>query len=70
MRDSKNGTKRPTIKDIARESGYSKTSVSFAFNNPSRISEKTRDQILKTAERLGYIPNPMARNFRDRKSVV
>jgi DNA-binding LacI/PurR family transcriptional regulator len=63
MRDSKNGTRRPTIKDIARESGYSKTSVSFAFNNPSRISEKTRDQILKTADRLGYIPNPMARNF-------
>lgn len=63
MRDMKNGTKRPTIKDIARESGYSKTAVSFAFNDPSRISEKARDQILLTAERLGYIPDPMARNF-------
>ncbi len=63
MRDTRNGNKRPTIKDIARESGYSKTAVSFAFNDPSRISVKARDQILKTAERLGYIPDPMARNF-------
>ncbi len=63
MRDTRNGTKRATIKDIARESGYSKTAVSFAFNDPGRISEKARDQILRTAERLGYIPDPLARNF-------
>jgi DNA-binding LacI/PurR family transcriptional regulator len=55
--------KRPTIKDIARESGYSKTAVSFAFNDPSRISKKARNLILATADRLGYIPDPLARNF-------
>ncbi|MFA7167942.1 MAG: LacI family DNA-binding transcriptional regulator [Sphaerochaetaceae bacterium] len=55
--------KRPTIKDIAQESGYSKTAVSFAFNEPSRISVKARNQILGVADRLGYIPDPMARNF-------
>ena len=61
--------KRPTIKDIARESGYSKTAVSFAFNEPSRISVKARDIILDTAERLGYIPDPMARNFSLRRHL-
>jgi len=61
--------KRPTIKDIARESGYSKTAVSFAFNEPSRISVKARDIILATAERLGYIPDPMARNFSLRRHL-
>ncbi len=61
--------KRPTIKDIARESGYSKTAVSFAFNDPSRISEKACTQILQTAERLGYIPDPMARNFSLRRHL-
>ncbi|MGH0051763.1 MAG: LacI family DNA-binding transcriptional regulator [Sphaerochaetaceae bacterium] len=61
--------KRPTIKDIARESGYSKTAVSFAFNDPSRISEKACRQILETAERLGYIPDPMARNFSLRRHL-
>lgn len=55
--------KRPTIKDIAEKSGYSKTAVSFAFNDPSRISVKARQQILEVADRLGYIPDPMARNF-------
>ncbi|MGE4583217.1 MAG: LacI family DNA-binding transcriptional regulator [Sphaerochaeta sp.] len=61
--------KRPTIKDIARESGYSKTAVSFAFNDPSRISDKACQQILETAERLGYIPDPMARNFSLRRHL-
>ncbi len=30
--------KRVTISDIARETGYSKTAISFAFNAPPRIS--------------------------------
>lgn len=55
--------KRPTINDIARITGYSKTAVSFAFNDPNRISQKARDQILAVATQIGYIPDPMARNF-------
>ena len=54
---------RVTINDIARYSGYSKTAVSFAFNDPSRISEKTRKIIIEVSEKLGYIPDPVARNF-------
>ncbi len=69
MAEHKMKIKRPTIKDIARESGYSKTAVSFAFNDPSRISEKACTQIRKTAERLGYIPDPMARNFSLRRHL-
>jgi DNA-binding LacI/PurR family transcriptional regulator len=63
------GPKRPTINDIARESGFSKTAVSFAFNDPSRISEKTCQLIRETSERLGYIPDPMARNFSLRRHL-
>ncbi len=55
--------KRVTISDIARETGYSKTAISFAFNAPNRISREAREKILETAERLKYIPDPMARNF-------
>ncbi|WP_320129327.1 LacI family DNA-binding transcriptional regulator [uncultured Sphaerochaeta sp.] len=70
MEQNENKTeKRPTIKDIARESGYSKTAVSFAFNDPSRISKKARDMIISTANRLGYIPDPMARNFSLRRHL-
>ncbi len=55
--------KRITIADIAKKSGYSKTAVSFAFNNPERISSEAVEKILKVARELDYIPDPMARNF-------
>ena len=62
--DEKNEQKkRITINDIARLSGYSKTAVSFAFNDPSRISVKACQTIRKVAEDLGYYPDPLARNF-------
>lgn len=54
---------RITINDIAKASGYSKTSVSFAFNDPGRISEKARKKILAVADQLGYIPDPLARSL-------
>lgn len=44
-----------TIKDIAEKAGVSATSVSLVLNGrPFRISEETRDRILKSAEELGY----------------
>lgn len=58
---------RVTINDIARLSGYSKTSVSFAFNAPSRISERARDKIMKIADELGYVPDPSARSLSMRR---
>jgi alanine racemase len=54
---------RVTIKGIAEKAGVSKTSVSFAFNNPSRLSEATVQRILEVAEELGYIPDPVARSM-------
>lgn len=55
--------KRTTIADIARVSGYSKTSVSFAFNFPERIGKEAREKILQVAKELNFTPDPMARNF-------
>ena len=55
--------KRITIADIAKKSGYSKTAVSFAFNNPDRISRDAVMKILEVAKELDYSPDPMARNF-------
>ncbi|NBC29279.1 MAG: substrate-binding domain-containing protein [Spirochaetes bacterium] len=58
---------KPTINDIARISGFSKTTVSFAFNDPTRISKDTRGKIIAIAEELGYVPDPVARNLSMRK---
>lgn len=55
--------KRATIADIAKKSGVSKTSVSFAFNYPERIGKETREKILSIAKELNFSPDPVARNF-------
>ncbi len=54
---------RVNIKDIAQKAGVSKTAVSFAFNNPNRLSEATVKQILSIAEEMGYSPDPVARSM-------
>ena len=50
-----------TIKDLAEKAGVSKTSVSFAFNNPARISKETYNKIMAIAQEIGYSPDPVAR---------
>lgn len=50
-----------TIKDLAEKAGVSKTAVSFAFNNPGRISTETYKRIMKIAKEIGYSPDPVAR---------
>ncbi len=58
---------RIKITDIARETGYSKTTVSFAFNDPDQISAQAREKIIETATRLGYVPDPVARSLSGRR---
>ena len=46
--------KNITISDIAAKTGYSKTTVSFAFNWPNRISAAAVEKIMACANELGY----------------
>jgi len=52
---------KPTSSDVAAAAGVSRSAVSFAFNNPQRISTATRERILAAAQELGYAPNTLAR---------
>jgi len=52
-----------TIKDVAERAGVSKTAVSFAFNDPSRLPKATVQKILEAAQELGYTPHPIARSL-------
>jgi DNA-binding LacI/PurR family transcriptional regulator len=55
----------PTLLDVARAAGVSRTTVSNAFNRPDQLSAQLRERILATARELGYAgPNPMARMLR------
>jgi DNA-binding LacI/PurR family transcriptional regulator len=55
----------PTLLDVARAAGVSRTTVSNAFNRPDQLSAELRERVLATARDLGYAgPNPMARMLR------
>lgn len=55
----------PTLADVAREVGVSRTTVSNAYNRPDQLSPALRARILDVAERLGYPgPDPLARSLR------
>jgi len=62
-----------TIRDVARESGYSASTVSIVLNSAplSRyIPSGTKERIQATARRLGYRPNPLARSLRSQRSNI
>ena len=59
------------LKDIARDTGYSVSTVAKVLSGSakeSRISDATAGKILAIAKNLGYSPNLMARNLRSKKS--
>jgi alanine racemase len=56
-----NRMRRVRIDDVAEAAGVSKTAVSFAFNNPDRLSDETAARIHEIATQLGYRPDPVAR---------
>ncbi len=60
-----------TIREVARESGFSSTTVSIVLNNAPLaryIPESTKKRIERAAKKLGYRPNLFARSLRSRRS--
>jgi LacI family transcriptional regulator len=48
--------KRPTISDVARQTGVSKATVSAVLNDSEAVSSDTRDRVLAAIESLNYRP--------------
>jgi len=62
-----------TIRDVARESGYSASTVSIVLNNAPLahyIPAETKERIQTAARHLGYRPNPLARSLRSQRSNI
>lgn len=53
-----------TLKDIAKETGYSVNTVSRALRDKDDIALKTREKIKETAERMGHVSNTLAASLR------
>lgn len=51
--------RRPTLKDVARETGYHITTISLALRGHASIPPETRRRIEEVAQRIGYQRNPV-----------
>ncbi len=51
--------RRPTLKDVARETGYHITTISLALRGHASIPTETRQRIEEVAQRMGYQRNPV-----------
>ncbi|MEX0318996.1 MAG: LacI family DNA-binding transcriptional regulator [Ruegeria sp.] len=56
--------RRPTIKDVAKEAGVSKSTVSLVLQRSPLVKEKTRQQVREAMARIGYVYNRAAAQMR------
>jgi LacI family transcriptional regulator len=61
-------SQRITLKTIARETGYSVTTVSRALAGYDDVSATTREMIRAAAHELGYFPNHTARQLQKQRT--
>jgi len=52
-----------TIKDVAKKVGVTPTTVSMVLRGDSRISDGTKEKVLKAAKELNYYPNSIGRSL-------
>ena len=61
-----------TLKDVARLAGVHPGTASKALNPRTRkdVSARTVEAVLDAARELGYLPDPIARSLRTKRSNV
>jgi len=60
----------PTIRDVARAAGVSKSTVSNVIRSAGGVAEATRERVLAAAADVGYRPNALARNLVRRRTTT
>lgn len=65
------GTGRPaTIIEVAAAAGVSKSTVSNVIRRADNVTAPTRERVLAAIEELGYRPNVLARQLKERRSTM
>ena len=62
--------RKPTISDLARVAGVSKTTVSHAYSERRHVDPETRKRIFAIAEEIGYRPNRAAQHLRTGRTGI
>lgn len=57
-----------TIKEIAKMANFSTATVSYVLNDSPKVSETTREKILKIIKEVNYQPNSIAKSLKIRKT--
>ena len=73
MSSSEESARRPRLKEVAALAGVSATTASVVLNDRRdgiRVSEETRERVRQAAQKLGYLPNVVARSLRTQSSFT
>ncbi|WP_460275780.1 LacI family DNA-binding transcriptional regulator [Celeribacter sp. ULVN23_4] len=62
--------KKATIRDVAQDAGVSTAAVSKVMRNAYGVSDKMREKVLKSIDKLDYRPSTAARGMRGRTYAV
>ena len=62
-------TKRITLLDIAADAGVSRATVSLVMRESPLVAAETRERVLLSAERLGYVYDRVAASLRSQRSA-
>ena len=66
----KNIANKIGIKDIARQASVSIGTVDGVLHNRGEVAEKTRQQVLKIIDEMGYTPNLIAKSLASKKKYI
>ena len=62
--------RQPTILDVARAAGVSKSTVSNVIREAGKTSPATRERVLSAISAVGYRPNAIARSLVRRRTTT
>jgi LacI family transcriptional regulator len=62
--------RRPTLREVSSAARVSIFTASRALGGQSGVAEETRKLVYATAQRLGYVPNRIARSLKDDQSAT